>query len=130
MCGVCGSCGARDQQLGQRNGRVPTQCDRESATQVLARSDAATGEKNPGEPWRQTCPARCTCGTPVAATQIRIILPFAQEWLIILPLNVLIFQALFTCNLESTYFASINLFDVPYQLHLCWEVVLCLDQLP
>ena len=75
--------------------------------------------------------ARCTCGTPVAATQIKIniILPFAQEWLIILPLNVLIFQALF--NLWSTYLASINVFDVPYQLHLCWEVsVLCLDQLP
>ena len=65
----------------------------------------------------------CTCGTPVDATQIKIniYLPFAQEWLIILPLNVLIFQALF--NLESTYFASINVFDVPYQLHLCWEVV-------
>ena len=122
MCGVCGSCGARDQQLGQRNGRVPTQCDRESATQVLARSDAATGEKTreKGHSPYPCRPARCTCGTPVAATQIKIILPFAQEWLIILPLNVLIFQALL--NLESTYFASINLFDVPYQLHLCWEV--------
>ena len=77
----------------------------------------------------------CTCGTPVDATQIKIniYLPFAQEWLIILPLNVpvnvLIFQAGF--NLWSTYLASINVFDFPYQLHLCWEVsVLCLDQLP
>ena len=66
---------------------------------------------------------------PVRQIKINIILPFAQEWLIILPLNVLIFQALF--NLWSTYLASINVFDVPYQLHLCWEVsVLCLDQLP
>ena len=97
----------------------------------LARSDAATGEKTreKGASPHICRPARCTCGTPVAATQIKIILPFAQEWLIILPLNVLIFQALF--NLWSTYLASINVFDFPYQLHLCWEVsVLCLDQLP
>jgi hypothetical protein len=73
--------------------------------------------------------ARCTCGTPVAATQIKITLPFTQEsfisTLIILPLNVLLFQAGF--NLWSTYLASINVFDVPVQLHLCWEVALCLD---
>ena len=75
--------------------------------------------------------ARCNCGTPAAATQItiNIYLPFAQEWFIILPLNVLLFQAGF--NLWSTYLFSINVFDVPYQLHLCREVtVLCLDQLP
>ena len=75
--------------------------------------------------------ARCNCGTPVAATQIKIniYLPFAREWLIILPLDVLIFQAGF--NLLSTYLFSINVYDVPYQLHLCREVtVLCLDQLP
>ena len=75
--------------------------------------------------------ARCNCGTPVAATQIKIniYLPFAREWLIILPLDVLIFQAGF--NRLSTYLFSINVYDVPYQLHLCREVtVLCLDQLP
>ena len=53
--------------------------------------------------------ARCTCGTPVAATQIKITLPFTREslisTLIILPLNVL-FQAGF--NRWSTYLASIN----------------------
>ena len=75
--------------------------------------------------------ARCNCGTPVAATQItiNIYLPFAREWLIILPLDVLLFQAGF--NRLSTYLFSINVYDVPYQLHLCREVtVLCLDQLP
>ena len=75
--------------------------------------------------------ARCNCGTPVAATQIKIniYLPFAREWLIILPLDVLLFQAGF--NRLSTYLFSINVYDVPYQLHLCREVtVLCLDQLP
>ena len=60
---------------------------------------------------------------------INIYLPFAKEWLIILPLDVLLFQAGF--NRLSTYLFSINVYDVPYQLHLCREVtVLCLDQLP
>ena len=75
--------------------------------------------------------ARCNCGTPVAAMQItiNIYLPFAKEWLIILPLDVLLFQAGF--NRLSTYLFSINVYDVPIQLHLCREVtVLCLDQLP
>ena len=45
---------------------------------------------------------------------------------IVLPLTVLIFQTEF--NLGSTYLASINVFDVPYQLHLCSQLILCLDQ--
>ena len=72
----------------------------------------------------------CTCGTPAAAqTKINIYLPFAKEWSIILPLNVLLIQTLF--NLWYNYLFSINVLDVSYQLHLCWEVsVLCLDHLP
>ena len=44
---------------------------------------------------------------------------------IMLPLTVLIFQTEF--NLGSTYLASIN-DEVPRQLHLCSQLILCLDQ--
>tara|TARA_B100000780_G_scaffold175910_1_gene123237 strand:- start:561 stop:758 length:198 start_codon:yes stop_codon:yes gene_type:complete len=44
---------------------------------------------------------------------------------IVLPLTVLIFQTEF--NLGSTYLASIN-DEVPRQLHLCSQLILCLDQ--
>ena len=55
-----------------------------------------------------------------------------SEWLqatiwgfICLPLTVLIFQTEY--NLGSTYLASIN-DEVPRQLHLCSQLILCLDQ--
>ena len=44
---------------------------------------------------------------------------------IMLSLTVLIFQTEF--NLGSTYLASIN-DEVPRQLHLCSQLILCLDQ--
>jgi len=55
-----------------------------------------------------------------------------SEWLVAtiwgfisLPLTVLIFQTEY--NLGSTYLASIN-DEVPRQLHLCAQLIVCFDQ--
>ena len=79
--------------------------------------------------------ARCTCGTPVAATQIKITLPFTQEsfisTLIILPLNV--------CS--SKQGLTVGAPTLPRLIKMCLTfptsctfagrfVVLCLDPLP
>ena len=67
--------------------------------------------------------------TPTVTCPAQIVL---SEWLqatiwgfIWLPLTVLIFQTEY--NLGSTYLASIN-DEVPRQLHLCSQLILCFDQ--
>ena len=63
-----------------------------------------------------TCPAQIVLSEWLQATIWGFI------WL---PLTVLIFQTEY--NLGSTYLASIN-DEVPRQLHLCSQLILCLDQ--
>ena len=63
-----------------------------------------------------TCPAQIVLSEWLQATIWGFI------WL---PLTVLIFQTEY--NLGSTYLASINV-EVPRQLHLCSQLILCLDQ--
>ena len=67
--------------------------------------------------------------TPTVTCPAQIVL---SEWLqatiwgfISLPLTVLIFQTEY--NLGSTYLASIN-DEVPRQLHLCAQLIVCFDQ--
>ena len=63
-----------------------------------------------------TCPAQIVLSEWLQATIWGFI------WL---PLPVLIFQTEY--NLGSTYLASIN-DEVPRQLHLCSQLILCFDQ--